>query len=508
MSTIRRQSIISSGLVYFGFALGFLNTYLFTRERGGFSTSQYGLYQIFMAIASMMYAVANLGMQAYIYKFHPYYKDNLPPEKNDMMTRALLTSLLGFAGVVLAGIAGKDFVIQKFDANSADLVRYYYWIFPFGLGLTLFSLLEAFAWQLKKSILTNFLKEVLFRIFTTVLLVLSFAGVLASFDTFIKIYAFLYLALALVLLVYLVSRGDLHFVFSPSRVTKKFIGKVRALAFLVWSGGLVFSVSNFFAHLVIAAVVPGGLAVVAIYSLALYIGSLMQAPQRVVIAASIGPLSQAWKDKDYGKINRIYHRSSINQLIFSVGMFVLIWINFTDGVITFGLNHDYLAAQAIFFFVGLKLIVDMGTGLNSQIIGTSTFWRFDFFSGLILLALTLPLNYLLAKKMGGIGPAIADLFTFAVYNGIRYLFLYRKFKMQPFTPKSLYTLLLGLAGYFLCKALFSNMHGLLGLTIRSTVFCVFYAAGVLGLRLSEDVLPVWATAKKKISYICGRFLGR
>lgn len=498
MSSIRRQSIISSGLVYFGFALGFINTYLFTRAKGGFSTSEYGLTQIFMAIASMMYSFSNLGMQAYIFKFHPYYKDNLAPKQNDMMTWALLTCLLGFAGVVLAGIAGKDFIIRKFDANSAELVKYYYWILPFGFGLTFYSLLEAFAWQLKQSVLTNFLREILFRLFTTMLLVFSFVGILSGFDLFIKIYAFLYLALALILLVYLIKTRELHFVLTPSRVTKKFFSKVRALALLVWSGGLVFSVSSFFAHLVIAAVVPGGLSVVGIYSLALYIGSLMQAPQRVVIAAAVGPLSQAWKDKDYGKINRIYQRSSINQLIFSVGMFVLIWINFKDGVNTFGLKADYLAAQTIFLYVGFKLIVDMGTGLNSQIIGTSTFWRFDFVSGLILLALTLPLNYILAKKLGGIGPAIADLFTFSAYNGIRWLFLYRKFGMQPFNAKTLYTLLLGLAGYIICYTFFTRYHGLAGMTARSIVFILLFGGGVLGLRLSDDVLPVWKTLMKRL----------
>jgi len=42
----------------------------------------------------------------------------------------------------------------------------------------------------------------------------------------------------------------------------------------------------------------------------------------------------------------------------------------------------------------------MGTGVNSQIIGTSTLWRFEFFTGMILLAITLPLNYVLAKKLG------------------------------------------------------------------------------------------------------------
>src|SRR5271170_6811733 len=97
---------------------------------------------------------------------------------------------------------------------------------------------------------------------------------------------------------------------------------------------------------------------------------------------------------DLGKINRIYRRSSINQLIFSAGMFVLIWINFTDGVAVFHLKSDYLDARYIFLFIGLTRIVDMGTGVNSQIIGTSTFWRFDFFSGIILIAFTLPMNYI------------------------------------------------------------------------------------------------------------------
>ena len=61
MSTIRRQSILSSFIVYFGFALGFFNTYLFTRE-GGFTREEYGLTGTFIAFANIMYAVAGLGM--------------------------------------------------------------------------------------------------------------------------------------------------------------------------------------------------------------------------------------------------------------------------------------------------------------------------------------------------------------------------------------------------------------------------------------------------------------
>ncbi|MES1223610.1 MAG: lipopolysaccharide biosynthesis protein, partial [Bacteroidota bacterium] len=429
MSTIRRQSIISSVIVYLGFALGFIYTYLFTRE-GGFTQSQYGLTGAFLAIANIMYSFANLGMQAYIYKFYPYYKDNLPPEKNDMLTWTLLVATAGFILVLCGGLIFKDLVIRKFSANSVELVRYYYWIFPFGLGLTLYSLLESYAWQLNQSVLTSYLREIQFRLYSTLLVILFLTGTLTRFSAFIKLYSFGYILLAAILLTYLLLTRKIFFTFSVSRVSKKFFKKIVALAMLVWSGGLVFNIANFFAVIVIAAVMPDGLAYAGVYTLAQYISSLIQAPQRGIIAASVAPLSQAWKDKDYEKIKRVYHRSSINQLLFSVGMFLLIWMNFRDGVNTFDLKKGYFDAQYIFLFIGLTRVVDMGTGVNSQIIGTSVFWRFDFFTGILLLALTLPLNYILAKKLGAIGPAIADLITFSIYNGIRYLFLLKKFNMQ------------------------------------------------------------------------------
>lgn len=498
MSNIRRQSIISSAIVYIGFALGFLNTYLFARE-GGFTPSQYGLTNIFIAIASIMYSLANLGMQSYIYKFYPYYKGNLNYKENDMMTVALLVSMAGFVMVMVSGIAFRQLVIQKFGEHSPELVKYYYWIFPFGFGLTIYSLLEAFAWQAKKSVLTNYLREVQFRVFTTALILLSYAGIVRDFSLFIHLYAFTYLTIAAALLIYLVATKKLHFTFSFSRVTRKFVDKIVALCSFVWGGGLVFNLSTVFDSIVIAAVVPDGMAYVGVYSLAQNISSLIQAPQRGVISAALGPLSQAWKEKDYERINRIYHRSSINQLVFSIAMFVLIWINFTDGVITFSLKKTYFDAQYIFLFIGLMRIVDLGTGLNAQIIATSNYWRFEFLTGTFLLLLTLPMNYLLAKQLGAVGPAIANLITFSIYNAIRYVFLLRKFGMQPFTPKTLYTLLLGVLGFFVSHYLFKEYQGLQWIVIRSAAFLAIYGAGIIYFDISPDVMPVWKSIKGRVT---------
>ena len=128
MSSIRRQSIISSLVIYIGFAVGLVNTYFFTKQ-GTFTEAEYGLTTIFIAIATMMSAFATMAMPSYIFKFHPYYNDNLPPRKNDMITWALLVSFLGFILVMIAGWSLKHLVIKKFGTNTPQLVSYYYWIF-------------------------------------------------------------------------------------------------------------------------------------------------------------------------------------------------------------------------------------------------------------------------------------------------------------------------------------------------------------------------------------------
>lgn len=496
MSNIRRQSIISSVIVYFGFVLGFVNTYLFTKE-GSFSQEQYGLVSTFIAIANIMLSFANLGMQAYIYKFYPYYKDNLPREKNDLLTWALISSTLGFSLVVIAGYFLKDLVIQKYVTNAPDLIKYYHWLFPFGFGLTVYSVLEAYAWQEKKSVLTNFLREVVFRLLTTVLIVLFFVGLVPNFDGFIKFYALTYLILAGVLIFYLVATKRMTIHLYVSRVTKKFFRKILALVSFVWSGGIVFNVANVFDTLVIAAVLPNGLAYAGVYSLAQNIASLIQAPQRGIISASIAPLSRAWKDKDMAKIEQIYHRSAINQLIFSVAMFCLIFMNFNDGIQTFSLKQGYILALPVFMYIGLMRILDMGTGLNAQIISTSTFWRFEFFTGVILLAMALPLNYFLTKKIGVTGPAISNLIAFTIYNIIRCGFLWKKLNMQPFSMKSLYTIVLGIGTYSICYFLFNPYTGIEWIIARSALFILLFGAGVVSLKLTPDLFHVITSVKNR-----------
>jgi len=495
MSQVRKQSIISTIFVYAGFVIGFVNTYLFTRQGSVFTPAEYGLTNVFIAVGNLMFAFANLGMVSVVYKFYPYYNDNLPKKKNDLLTWSLLVSIIGFCFVILVGIVFKDFVIRKFSGNSPEFIQYYYWVFPFGFSILLFSMFEVFAWNIRKSIFTTFLRELLFRLLTLILIFFLSFKLIHTFDTFIKIYAFTYGVVALVLLFYLAWKKEFYITFSISRVTKKFYKKMVSMASLIYVGSTIYTIATFIDSIIIMSL--WGMAATGIFYLGFVVSGLIQAPQRGAVAASIPVLSKAWKDKDYDKINLIYQRSGINLLIASLGIFLLVWLNYSDAVTTFKLKPAYLESKWIFFFLGLAKVVDMGTGVNSQIIGTSTFWRFEFISGMVLLSLAVPLNYVLVKHFGIIGAGYSTLISYSVYNIIRIIFLKRKFNMHPFSMKTVYAIVLAFLAYFICYYTFDSYHGFFGMLLKTSVFTALYGGAIVYFDLSPDVLPIWDNIKSK-----------
>ncbi|MET0634777.1 MAG: lipopolysaccharide biosynthesis protein [Chitinophagaceae bacterium] len=490
--SIRRQSIISSLVIYTGFAVGLVNTYFFTKH---FETTEYGLTGIFIAVATMMLAFANLAMPTYIWKFYHYYDDFLPPRKNDMITWALVVSTIGFILVLIVGWILKDLVIRKFGAKSPELLSYYYWIFPMGLGLTIFAVLEAYAWNLGKPVLTNFLKEIQWRLLVTVLIVLFMVGIIPNFDLFIKLYAFTHLGIAVTLFFILWSKGRIHLTFHVSKVSRRYFRKIATLCSFVYASTIIFTLSQVFDTIVIAAY--GGVDKAGIFTLATLMTSVIHAPQRGVVAAAVPHLSRAWKEKNIELIQKIYQRSSINLLIFASGIFVLIALNYNEAILTLKLKPDYLLGFSAFILLGITRVIDLGTGVNSEIIATSNFWRFQLISGVVLLLLMIPLTIFLTRTYNILGPAIANFIAITVYNSMRIIFLYRKYQLFPFTIRSLYALLTALGCWVVCYFIFMDVHGWLGIIGRCTLFVLLYAGLNAWFRLSPDIHPVVNTMLQK-----------
>ena len=110
----------------------------------------------------------------------------------------------------------------------------------------------------------------------------------------------------------------------------------------------------------------------------------------------------------------------------------------------------------------------------------------------------IPLTYTLTIRYDIVGPALASFISVSIYNCIRIIFLWNKYRLFPFTRQTLYTLLLAVVCFIICYYAFRGMHGLAGLFVRSIAFIVLYAGGAIYLKLSPDIIPVLQTIQKRL----------
>lgn len=472
-----------------------------------FSQSQIGLTRAMIDTSLTLASLCSLGALPVIYKFFPFYNDYIGPKKNDLPVITLAVNLIGFLLVLTFGLIFKDFIIRKLG-KSPEFGNYFFYVFPFTFLLMLFNWAEAFAWCLRKTVITNFLKETGVRLLTTILIIF-YALRWIGFASFITFFNLLYILPVFIMLIILARSDKWNFKFQPiSSVTSRL--KKRMIAFALFIFGAQFL--NVLARTNDTFLILGlrGLSDTGIFSIAIYVTAILEIPQRSMNAISIPILAESWKNKDFANIRNIYHKSVSNLLVIGLGLFGIIWLNIHN--LTFFLNslmhkgaQDYKMIESIVLIMGIARVIDLGTGINSQIIGTSNYWRFDFYTNVFYTVFSIPLNFLLIKRFGLTGLAYSNLVALVLYNSIRYLFLLKKFKLQPYTFANLWILLFSVLIYTGIYLIPQSSNIYLDTFLRSLIFILLFITAVYITKASPDLINM-ATKKfqKIISVISKR----
>jgi O-antigen/teichoic acid export membrane protein len=436
MGIIQKQGIKSSYYIFLGFLIGAVN--LLVLFPMYFSKNDQGLVRAMIDIGATLSVFCTLGSLPVIYKFFPFYNHYLGKEKNELPFLTLLINLLGFSILMAIGWSNKDFIIRKLG-KSPSLANYFNYIYIYTFFLLLFYWLEAFAWGLHKGVLTNFLRETSIRILTTILILIFGLG-LINLTQFIALFSGIYALPMLYLMYHLIQSKEWSFrTFTISSVTKRLKGRMISFALFVFAGQFF----NLLARTNDTFMIVGlkGLSDASIFAIATYVSAILEIPQRSLTAISIPILAKSWKDKDFANIKNIYHKSVSNLLVVGLLIFGLIWLNIQNLVAFLNwISHKqggggYDALVNLAFIMGLAKLIDLATGVNAQIIGTSNFWKFDFLTNVLFVIVSIPLNYYLIKHFDLIGLAFSNLIAYTLYNSVRFAFLYFKFKLQPYTWK-------------------------------------------------------------------------
>lgn len=494
MGQIRKQTIQSSFLSYIGFLIGAINTYFFTKQ-GLFTPEQYGLTQTIISISQMIAPLATLGMTSFMSRFFPYYYDTLENKKNDLLTVAVLFSGIGALLVFSGSLIFEPLVVRKFSTRSGLVVQFYYWSLVFSFFYLCFIILESYMGTLKKTVLPNFMKETFYRICVSVLIGLYIFGTI-DFPTFIKLFCCIYLVIVGIIVTYLFFTKQLYLSLRFSSVTKKIKKQAATFTGFVYASIAINGIARQIDTLAVAG--ARSLSEAGIYTLNQFAAAILQVPYRSLQSIA-GPLiAQHWKNNNHGEIERIYKRASINLLLISSFLFFMIWINYDDGLALLGLDTKYASGKNVFLILGIFNILELTVGIGGAVIAYSPAWRFEFYSGLVLLVCSIPLNILMARWRGMEGVALATLITFTLYNMIRLIFIRSRFGIWPFTMKTVYAVLMIVANYALCWSLFHTIHGIMGILLRSILFSILFIAGVFVFRLTPDLLQLVQSIRKRL----------
>jgi O-antigen/teichoic acid export membrane protein len=496
MSSIRKQSLYSSLFIYAGFLIGAVNILFFFPNQEYFTTEEFGLTRLMLDVAILFSTACTLGSINITFKFFPFYQSYLPRQKNDLLAITLIICLVGCLLFSIIVPLLEPFLLRKFGGRSPLFLDYFYLIYPFTITMAFFNLMEAYAWSLQRTILSNFTKEFLVRLITTLLILLLMVGIIPSFRVFINLYAYIYGILALFLFLFFLSKGEMPLRFRMSSVTRRLGWRMLIFGFSFFLSAMLNILAKTNDTIIIASQSKGGLVDTAVFVIATYLVTLMDVPHRSLISAATAQISYAWKEKDMEKIGRLYRKTALNLLIAAIGIFGLLLIN-ADSIVEF-LGPTYAPIPMLLLVLGLARLIDLGTGLNSQILVLSKHWWIDLLSNLFFVAVSIVLNYFLTIRMGVMGPAWGGLLAIILFNALRFSFLWKLYKLQPFTTQNLKALCIGAIAFLIAYMVPKTGSLYLDVFLRTVLFTVVFGGSIVYFTISEDLNHGLKTLKSKL----------
>jgi len=184
-----------------------------------------------------------------------------------------------------------------------------------------------------------------------------------------------------------------------------------------------------------------GLRQTAVYTIAILIATLMEIPKRTLTQAVTSTLSFAIKDNDQSKINELYKKTSINLFIFGSILFLLLWANIDDIFVLIPKGDIYGAGKIVLFLFLLGRLLDLLSGINSEIILYSKYYKYSLVFMVFLGIITVITNLIFIPVYGILGAAVATLLSIVIYMLARIVFVWVKFKIHPFSSSTLLSIL-------------------------------------------------------------------
>jgi O-antigen/teichoic acid export membrane protein len=369
--------------------------------------------------------------------------------------------------------------VSNFLAKENIIVKQYTWyIFIAGIVFAYFEVFYAWSKVQLHSVFGNFMKEVFHRICTTILLISLYFKFL-TVDTLIVGIILVYTLRMLIMMFYAFCLRPPVF----KLIKLKAIVPILKYTLLIIIAGSVANVILEIDKFMIGQYVK--IENVAYYGVAIYIATVIGVPYRSMHQITHPLTAKLLNENDRIGLKALYQKSSLSLLIISGFIFLIITLNINQ--LYYLIPKEYTGGIMVVFTIGLVKLFDNVLGNNNSILFNSDYYRMVLLLGVVLAICTILLNAIFIPKFGINGAAYATCIAIFLYNTIKILFVYAKFKMLPFTSNTIKTLLLILVcilGFYFWDFQF---HPMLNIVLKSLLISLIYGLIVYRFNFSKDI---------------------
>jgi len=393
MGIVVRQSLKASVVSYIGAFIGYLNIVFITPYC--LPPEILGLSKVFLDLGLFLTFFVQLGMQSAIVRFFPFFKDD---EKNNGFF--FLIVVLPFFGFIIFGTLYyflKDWLFSYFHTNSKILTDYLLYVLPLTFVMTYFGIFEIYSTCFLRIVVPKIIREIFIRICNIIIIILFYFKIL-NLDQFI-IYTIIVYGIGMIANLWYISKiSKISFKPDFTFLKKPLVRQILFYLLFIMIGGIGTNLVSKFDGFMISSSI--NLINTGIFTIALYITTIIEIPSRTMLMMSGPIIANAFKNNDMVSIKEIYQKTSLNQFIIGGFIFLMVWINVDDIFSIMPKGELYSQGKYVILFFGISKLFDMITGANGLIIINSRFYYYALFFLFYLTAVSVGLNYILIPVLG------------------------------------------------------------------------------------------------------------
>ncbi len=474
MGVVVNQTVKNVLVTCLGFGIGAINTlFLFTNFM---QEEYYGLVMYLLSTSSLVWPLMAFGVHNTLVKFFSSYTNT---EQQDRFLTLIL-----FLPLVMAcflGVFGTIFYnsLLSFLSERNTIVAPYVWtIFILSIAMSYFEVFFAWSKVKLKSVFGNLMKELFLRICTSGLLLLLYVQILTE-EQFIYLLVSAYIVRMVIMKLYAFRLHPLKLHMGLPTNYKE----VLQYSLLILIAGSVATLLLDLDKTMIGYYLP--IENVAKYGMCGFIASVIIIPSRAMHQITYPLTAKLINEKSMDQLHELYKKSSINLLITSGLLFVLILCNVKQ---LFEIIPDqYELLIWVIILIGGAKLFDNALGNVNSILFCSDYYKLVLYIGIGIAMLAFALNTVFITQYGITGAGIATFLTIVCYNVIKLCIVYIKFKMHPFSLQTGFGLFFIVA--FVLAFYFWNLkfHPFVNIALKSILISISYIGVLYVSKISMDI---------------------